>query len=106
MLVEGAHYVPELGESQPQLSHRGRNKNCRKVAGDVLKRIFFNENCCIFIQISLRFVHNGLSDNKPALFHQMTRYRTGDNSAKPIAEPMVTQFTDASMCENAPNVLL
>ena len=44
-----------------------------------------------WIQISLKFVPKGLIDNKWALVQVMASRRTGD---KPLAEPMLTQFTD------------
>ena len=50
-----------------------------------------NENFCIFIRISLKFVPKGQIDNKPALVQVIAWRRTGD---KPLPEPMLTQFTD------------
>ena len=34
------------------------------LADDIFKRIFLNENVIISIQMSLKFVHKGTSDNK------------------------------------------
>ena len=62
------------------------------LADDIFKRIFFNENITILIQISLKFVPNGPIDNNPALVQVMAWRRTGD---KPLSEPMLTWFTDA-----------
>ena len=59
---------------------------------DIFKCIFLNDNDRITIQISLKFVLEGPTDNKPALVHVMAWRRSGD---KPLPEPMVTQFTDA-----------
>ena len=53
-----------------------------------------NENICILIQISLKFVPKGLIDKKAALVQVMAWHLTGD---KPLSEPMLTQFTDAYM---------
>ena len=53
-----------------------------------------NEKLCIFIWISLKFVPNGLIDNKSALVQVMARHRRGD---KPFPELMMTQFTAAYM---------
>ena len=62
------------------------------LANDIFKRIFLGENIPISIQISLKFVHRGSIDNKPALVQVMAWHWTGD---KPLPEPMMTQFTDA-----------
>ena len=48
----------------------------------------------ISIQISLKFVPKGPTDNKSALVQVMAWSRTGD---KPLPEPMRTRFTDAYM---------
>ena len=48
------------------------------LADDIFKCIFLNENDRIPIQISLKFVHRGSIDNKPALVQVMARRRTGD----------------------------
>ena len=48
-----------------------------------------NKKFCILIQISLKFVPKGPIDNKSALFRLV--------GAKPLAAPMLTQFTDAYM---------
>ena len=59
------------------------------LADDISKCIFFNENDRIPIQVSLKFVHKGPTDNKPALVKVMAWRRTGD---KPLPEPMLTQI--------------
>ena len=48
--------------------------------------IFFNENCCIFIKFSLKYVRKSLIDNNPALVQIMAWRRSGD---KPLSEPMM-----------------
>ena len=53
-----------------------------------------NENFCIFIQISLKFVSKNPIDNNPALVQVMAWRWWGD---KPLPEPVHTQFTDAYM---------
>ena len=63
-------------------------------AADIFKRIFMNEKFCISIQISLRFVQMGPIDNKSALVQVMAWCRT---AAKPLSEPMPTQFNNAYM---------
>ena len=55
---------------------------------------FMNENLCILIRVSLKFVHSGPIDIKAALLQVMGWHRTGD---KPLAKPMLTQFTGAYM---------
>ena len=47
-----------------------------------------------FIQISLKFIPKGLIDSKAALVQVMAECQTGD---RPLAEPMLTQFTNAYM---------
>ena len=47
--------------------------------------IFFNENVCISIQISLKFVPKGPTNNVPALIQIMAWCRPGDKS---LSEPM------------------
>ena len=56
--------------------------------------IFLNENYKIPIWISLKFVPRIPIDNKPALVQVMGCRLFG---AKPLPEPMLTQFTDAYM---------
>ena len=53
-----------------------------------------NEKFCILIQISLKFVLEGPTDNKSALVQVMAWCWT---DTKPLPEPMLTQFTDAYM---------
>ena len=69
-------------------------QNGRHFTDVIFKCIFMNENFCISIQISLRFVPKDPSDNKSSLVQVMAWRRTGD---KPLSEPMLTQFTDAYM---------
>ena len=37
------------------------------ILGDIFKNILLNENICISIKISLKYVRNGPIDNNPAL---------------------------------------
>ena len=69
-------------------------QNGRHFADNIFKCIFLNEKFDISIRISLKFVHKGPIDNKPALVQVMAWRRTGD---KPLSEPMLTRFTDAYM---------
>ena len=50
-----------------------------------------NENFCILIRISLKFVAKGPIDNKPALVQVMAWRQEG---IKPLHEPMLTKLTD------------
>ena len=42
-------------------------QNGRHFTDDIFRCIFVNEKFCILIKISLKFVPNGPTDNKPAL---------------------------------------
>ena len=53
---------------------------------DIFKRIVFNENLWISINISLNFVPNGLINNTPSLVQIMAWLRPGD---KPLSERMM-----------------
>ena len=65
-----------------------------KIAHDIFRCLFFNENVGISIEISMKIVHKGPIDNKPALVQVMVWRRTDD---KTLPERMLTQFTDAYM---------
>ena len=54
----------------------------------IFKCFFLNENHCILIQISLKFVPKDLLNNKVALVSGMAWCRTG---TKPFPEPMLTK---------------
>ena len=56
--------------------------------------IFMNEKFCISVRISLTSVPEGQIDNNSALVEIMAWRRTG---AKPLPQPMLTQFTDGYM---------
>ena len=61
---------------------------------NIFKRIFLNENVRFSIQFSLKFVPKGPVDSKSALVQVMACRLSG---AKPLPEPMLSQFTDAYM---------
>ena len=61
-------------------------ENGRQIADDIFEIFSFNENCCILIQISLRYVSKSPTDNKTVLVQIMALYRTGN---KPLSEPVV-----------------
>ena len=58
----------------------------RHFADDIFTCIFFNENCCILIKFSLKYVCKGQIINNPALVQIMAWRRSGDN---PLSEPMI-----------------
>ena len=58
----------------------------RHFADDIFMCIFFNDNCCILIKFSLKYVHKGPIDNTPALVEIMAWRRSGD---KPLSQPMM-----------------
>ena len=61
-------------------------RNGRHFADDNFKCIFLNENICIAIEISLKFVPPGPINNTPWLVQIMAWRRPGD---KPLSEPMM-----------------
>ena len=61
-------------------------------ADDIFKRIFFDENVWISIQVSLKFVPKGRINNIPALVQIMAWRRPGD---KPLSETNDDYFNDA-----------
>ena len=64
------------------------------LADDTFNWIFLTDNDKIPIQISLKLVPRSPIDNKPALVQGMAWRQTG---AKPLPEPMMTQYTEAYM---------
>ena len=63
--------------------------NGRHFADDILKCIFLNENVCILIKISLKFLSYGPINITVALVQIMVWCRPGD---KPLSEPMVVRL--------------
>ena len=62
----------------------------RHFAGDIFTGIFFNENCCILIKFSLKYIRKGPIDNNRALVQIMAWHRSGD---KPLSEPMMISLS-------------
>ena len=58
----------------------------RYFADDIFKCIFFNENGCILIKFSLKYVRKGSIDNNLPLVQIMAWRRSGD---KPLSEPVM-----------------
>ena len=76
-----------LPQHTPPYSHIEAEKwNGRHFAVDIFKCIILYENCCILIQISLKFVWKGPVNDKPALVQIMAWCRT---SYKPLFELMM-----------------
>ena len=65
---------------------------------DILKLIFLNENVWISIEISLKFVPKGPTNNIPALVQIMAWRRQGD---KPLSEPMMVSLS-TDICATRP----
>ena len=82
-----AYFTMEVNSSTP-------GQNGRQFTEDIFKCICLNENVSILIQISLRFIPKGPVDNKWALVQVVAWRQTG---AKPLPEPMLTQFIDVYM---------
>ena len=66
----------------------------RNFANYIFKCIFLNENCCIVIAISLKYVLRGPIINMLTMVQIMVWRRRGD---KPLSEPKKAQFTEAYM---------
>ena len=64
-------------------------RNEQHFTDDIFKRIFFNENVWISIEISLKFVAKGPINNIPALVQIMAWRRSGN---KPLSEPMMVSL--------------
>ena len=77
-----------------ELTHPAPGRNGHHFADDIFICIFLDENVRISIKISPNFVPNGSINNIPALVQIMAWRPIGD---KPLSEPMLTRFTDASM---------
>ena len=67
-------------------------------ADDIFEYIFLQEKFLHFEKNKLKFVSKRLIDNRSALVQVMAWHQTG---AKPLPEPMLTQFNDAYLCQQA-----
>ena len=61
----------------------------RHFADAIFMCIFFNENCCILIKFSLKYVRKVPIDNNPELVQIMAWHQPGD---KPLSEPMMVSL--------------
>ena len=71
------------------LNIMGPRQDGRHFPDDIYKWIFFIENCCIWIKISLKYVPKSPIDNNLAFIQIMARHRPGD---KPLSEPMIVRL--------------
>ena len=60
IMLHNESHMPRLNSSPP-------GQNVRRFTDDIFRCIFVNENICILIKISLKFVPKGPIDNNPAL---------------------------------------
>ena len=70
----------------------------RHFADGIFTSIFINENCCILIKFSLKYVRKDPMDNNPALVQIMAWRRSGD---KPLSEPMMVN-SSTHICVTRP----
>ena len=68
LTVNGNHHADTRSNIFNTLKPR---QNCRQFADEIFKCILVNENCCILITISLKYVCKGASDNNRALVHEL-----------------------------------
>ena len=80
------------------LAHWGQDKMVEILQTTFPNWFFLNKNCCIAIQILLKFVPNGSINDEPAFVQKMAWYQIGD---KPLSEPQIDYFTDAYTCHVA-----
>ena len=89
---QGAAFQYNLGRNDSQQHAVGigmekeYRQNGRYFTDDIFKRVFLNENYCVFIRISLKYVLSGPNINMPALVQMMAWRRTCD---KPSSEPIL-----------------
>ena len=81
--------TPHVPYSRPSLSTLRSRKNGRQISEDLFKCIFFNENVCISIAISPKFVPDDPINNIPALVWIMIWRRLRDT---PLSEPMMIRL--------------
>ena len=73
-------------------------QNGRHFVDNMLMCFYLKENQSVVIQISLNFGPKSPIDNKASLVLVMAWRHKGD---KPLAEPVMTQFTDIGICHTA-----
>ena len=97
-----------------ELTHWGRGNIDAVSQTTFSNAFFFNENCCILIEISLKYARKVPIDNNPALVKIMAWRRPGD---KPLSEPMMCslpthicvtrpQWVNGRMCPSSPAYII
>ena len=72
--------------SQPVINTLRPRQDGRHFADDIFMCISFDENRCILIKSSLKYVRKSPIDNNPALVEILAWCRSGD---KPLSQPMM-----------------
>ena len=65
----GTEFISDTTSLYKLSQHIEIEINGRRVVNDIFKLIFMHKNCCIFIQISMKFAPGGSINNMPALVH-------------------------------------
>ena len=73
----------------PNLNTLRPRQDGRHFTDDIFACILFNENCCILIKFSLKYVRKVPIDNNPALIQIMAWRRSGDTL---LSEPMMVSL--------------
>ena len=76
-------------------------QNGHNFADNILKLLFLYENCCILIQISLKFLSKGAINIMPSLVQITVLHQIGDKSSSEHAESMVA-FLLMQICITLP----
>ena len=84
-IIQNLFWILELYKTNDFNTLRPRQDR-HHFADDIFTCIFFNENCCILIKFSLKYVRKGPIDNNSVLVQIMTWRQSGD---KPLSEPMM-----------------
>ena len=82
----GSNVTSECGNTTGLFNTLRPRQDRRHFADDIFTCIFFNENCCILITFSLKYVRKGPIDNNSASVQIMAWRRSGDKS---LSEPMM-----------------
>ena len=82
----------------PDINSLRTTQNGRHFPDGIFQCIFLNENVCISLKISLKFVPDVRMNNIPALVQIMAWRRPGD---KPLSEPMMVNLL-THICVNRP----
>ena len=80
-----------FASTRPHINTLRPRQDGRHFADAIFTCIFFNENCCILMKFSLKYIRKGPIDNNPALVQIMAWRRSGD---KPLSETMMVRSLD------------